>query len=80
MDSYSNFIVESMNYVDQQILTINPNSIDRLRLHNNTHRAIVSSVHKVMAMESSTRMQYITYIYKTQLVAEMCQSMKEQLL
>ena len=80
MDSYSNFIVKTMNYVDQQLLTINPNSIDRLRLRNNTHRAIVSSAHKIMAMDPSIRMQYITYVYKTQLVAEMCQSMKERLL
>lgn len=80
MDSYSNFIVETMSYVDQQILAINPNSINRLRLHNNTHRAIVSCIHQVMALDSSKRTERIDYIYKTQLVAEMCQSMKEQLL
>lgn len=77
MDSYSNFIVETMNHIDQQILTINPNSIDRLRLHNNTHRAIVSSIYQIMALDPAKRTEFINYIYKALLVAEMRQAMKE---
>lgn len=43
MQEYSEFIVAAMKYVDKKILQINPNSIDRQRLHSKIHIQIVKN-------------------------------------
>ena len=78
MNEYSRFIVDAMKYVDNQLLEINPNSIDRLRLHNTVHRFLVANVHRIMSADPNTNAERINHLYKYHLVQEMAQSMKEK--
>ena len=78
MNEYSRFIVDAMKYVDNQILDINPKSIDRLRLHNAIHRSLVANVFRIMTTDPKTNDERINQLYKYHLVQELSQSMKEK--
>ena len=78
MNNYSQLVVDAMKYVDNQYLEINPDSIDRLRLHNTIHRSIVAHVFQIMTTDPKTNADRINYLYKYYLVQEMVQSMKEK--
>lgn len=78
MNEYSRFIVEAIKQIDNQILEINPNSIDRLRLHNAIHRSLVANVFRIMTADPNTNTERINRLYKYHLVQEMAQFMKEK--
>lgn len=78
MNEYSRFIVEAIKYIDNQILEINPNSIDRLRLHNTIHRSLVANVFRIMTVDPNINTERINRLYKYHLVQEMAQFMKEK--
>ena len=78
MNEYSRFIVDVMKYVDNQLLEINPNSIDRLRFHNTIHRFLVANVHRIMTADPNTNAEKINRLYKYHLVQEMAKFMKEK--
>ena len=80
MNKYSQFVVDAMKYVDNQILEINPGSIDRLRLHNTIHRSIVGQVFQIMTTDPKINADRVNYLYKYYLVQEMAQYMKEKTL
>lgn len=80
MNKYSQFVVDAMKYVDNQILEINPDSIDRLRLHNTIHRSIVAHVFQIMTTDPKINADRVNYLYKYYLVQEMAQYMKEKTL
>ena len=80
MNKYSQFVVDAMKYVDNQILEINPSSIDRLRLHNTIHRSIVAHVFQIMTTDPKINADRVNYLYKYYLVQEMAQYMKEKTL
>ena len=80
MNEYSRFIVDAMKYVDNQILDINPKSIDRLRLHNAIHRSLVANVFRIMTTDPKINADRVNYLYKYYLVQEMAQYMKEKTL
>ena len=69
-----------MKYVDNQILEINPGSIDRLRLHNPIQRSIVAHVFQIMTTDPKINADRVNYLYKYYLVQEMAQYMKEKTL
>ena len=78
MNEYSRFIVDAMKCVDNQILEINPNSIDRLRLHNTIHRYLVANVFHIMTTDPKINTERINQLYKYHLVQELSWSMKEK--
>lgn len=78
MIEYSRFVVDAMKYVNNQLLEINPNSIDRLRLHNTIHRFLVANVHRIMTADPNTNAERINRLYKYHLVQEMAKFMKEK--
>ena len=78
MNEYSRFIVDAMKCVDNQILEINPNSIDRLRLHNTIHRYLVTNVFHIMTTDPQKNTERINQLYKYHLVQELSWSMKEK--
>lgn len=79
MSEYSRFIVEAMAYVEREILSINPHSINRFRLYNTIHRIIVANVFRIKTPDPEKNQALISYIFKTQLVNELSITMKEKL-
>ena len=70
MQNYSEFIVESMKYVDEKILQIDSRSIDRQRLHNKINAQIVANVKKLVELNSDIVYIKIDDIFKEQLKDE----------
>ena len=46
MFDYSNLIVEAMEYVDKKIENLNPNSVNKSRLHSKVNIEIVANIKK----------------------------------
>lgn len=78
MNEYSRFIVDAMKHVDNQIMEINPKSIDRLRLHNTIHRSLVANVFRIMTTDPIINAERINRLYEYHLVQELTLSMKEK--
>ena len=67
MQSYSEFIVDAMSYVDEKILQIDSRSIDRQRLHNKINAQIVANVKKLVELNHEVAYIKIDDIFKEQL-------------
>jgi hypothetical protein len=68
---YSNLIVEAMKYIDEKIETLNPNSVNKSRLHSKVNIEIVTSIKEIALLERTDAYKAIDNIYNTQLLEEL---------
>ena len=71
MFDYSNLIVEAMKYIDEKIETLNPNSVNKSRLHSKVNMEIVASIKEIALLEHTDAYKAIDNIYTTQLLEEL---------
>ena len=71
MFDYSNLVVEAMKYIDEKIENLNPNSINKSRLHSKINIEIVTNIKKIALLEHTDAYKVIDNIYNTQLLEEL---------
>ena len=71
MFDYSNLIVEAMEYVDKKIENLNPNSVNKSRLHSKVNIEIVANIKKIALLERTDVYKAIDNVYNTQLLKEL---------
>ena len=67
---YSKFIVEIMDYIDAEILLLEPRSVDRQRLHYYIKLEIIRRVKELVILEKGEQEKIIRDIFKSQLNKE----------
>ena len=75
MLNYSNLIVETMKYVDEKIEKLNPQSIDRNRLHSKTQIQIIANIKTIAMLEHGRLYRKIDNIFNTQLLEEVSKNL-----
>ena len=70
MNDYSDFIVEAMRYIDEKIESLNPESVNKSRLHSKVNIQIVANVKKIALLEQSNAYKVIDDIFNAQLLEE----------
>ena len=71
MFDYSNLVVEAMNYIDKKIVTLNSNSVDKIKLRNKINVQIVANVKRIALLEQGDIYKEIDRIFNTQLLKEL---------
>ena len=51
MFDYSNLVVEAMNYIDKKLVTLNSNSVDKIKLRNKINVQIVANIKRIALLE-----------------------------
>ena len=67
----SEFIVEAMGYVDRELDKINPDSVNRFKLHNKINISIISQAKELIMLLEIERQKAIDSIYRKCLVNEL---------
>ena len=75
MLNYSNLIVETMKYVDEKIEKLNPQSIDRNRLHIKTQIQIIANIKTIAMLKHGRLYREIDRIFNTQLLEEVSKNL-----
>ena len=68
---YSNLVVEAMNYIDKKIVTLNSNSVDKIKLRNKINVQIVANIKRIALLEQGDIYKEIDRIFNTQLLEEL---------
>ncbi len=71
MFDYSNLVVEAMNYIDKKIVTLNSNSVDKIKLRNKINVQIVANIKRIALLEQGDIYKEIDRIFNTQLLEEL---------
>jgi hypothetical protein len=69
--NYSNFICEAMTYVDKKIDEINPQSLDRNRLHSKVKTQIIANAKRLAPLDHSEACKEIDRIFNKCLLDEL---------
>lgn len=67
----SEFIVEAMGYVDRELDKINPDSVNRSKLHSKINISIISQAKELIMLPETERQKTIDSIYRKCLVSEL---------
>ena len=67
----SEFIVDAMGYVDRELDKINPNSVNRSKLHSKINISIISQAKELIMLPETERQKTIDSIYRKCLVSEL---------
>ena len=71
MFDYSNLIVEAMKYIDEKIENLNPNSVNKSRLHGKVSIELVANIKKIALLEHTDAYKAIDNIYNAKLLEEL---------
>ena len=78
MDNCSYYIKTAMEYIDDRIMEINPDSIDRLRLQSSIRRIIVANIFRLRTENPVLFRNRVHDIYNEQLLIEISRSMRDK--
>lgn len=67
----SEFIVEAMGYVDRELDKINPDSVNRSKLHSKINISIISQAKELIMLPETERQKTIDSIYRKCLASEL---------
>lgn len=67
----SEFIVEAMGYVDRELDKINPESVNRSKVHSKINILIVSQANELMMLPKTERQKTVDSIYRKCLASEL---------
>lgn len=67
----SEFIVDAMGYVDRELDKINPDSVNRSKLHSKINISIISQAEELIMLPETERQKTIDSIYRKCLVSEL---------
>lgn len=67
----SEFIVDAMGYVDRELYKINPDSVNRSKLHGKINISIISQAKELIMLPETERQKTIDSIYRKCLVSEL---------
>lgn len=67
----SEFIVEAMGYVDREFDKINPDSVNRFKLHNQINISIISQAKELITLSETERQKTVDSIYRKRLSNEL---------
>ena len=68
---YSGLIVEAMNYVDEKIASLNPNSVKKSRLRSKVNIQIVANIKEIALLNPTDAYKTIDNMYNAQLLEEL---------
>ena len=67
----SEFIVDAMGYVDRELDKINPDSVNRSKLHSKINISIISQAKELIMLPETERQKTIDSIYRKCLASEL---------
>ena len=71
MFDYSGLIVEAMNYIDEKIASLNPNSVKKSRLRSKVNIQIVANIKEIALLNHTDAYKTIDNMYNAQLLEEL---------
>ena len=71
MFDYSGLIVEAMNYIDEKIESLNPNSVNKSRLRSKVNIQIVANIKEIALLNHIDAYKTIDNMYNAQLLEEL---------
>ena len=74
---FSEFIVHALNNFDKKIASLEEGSVNKLRLHNNLHMALICKVSKLSILDDEQVKNALDHLFKQELTNEIIKLQEE---